>query len=126
MAPRQARPIRARLALAAGAALLAAGGLAGSASAAVSPPHVLVTLYTGSGLELDGFTPGVNLTAEVFRNGVSIGKTSGIPGPAGDLAVNPDACWQTLTPHILPGDTLVVSQGATVDSMVVKDVPIGP
>jgi len=126
MAPRQARPIRARLALAAGAALLAAGGLAGSASAAVSPPHVLVTLYTGSGLELDGFTPGVNLTAEVFRNGVSIGKTSGIPDAAGGLAVNPEACWENTTPRILPGDILQVTQGGTIDTMVVKDVPIGP
>ena len=125
MAPRQSRRIRTRLGIALGAGVLAAGGLAGSASAAVSPPHVLVALYAGSGLELAGFTPGVNLTAEVFRNGVSIGKTAGIPDSAGDLNVNPDVCWQNLTPRILPGDILQVAQGATVDTMVVKDAPVG-
>src|SRR6476646_6341934 len=100
MAPRQSRRIRTRLGIALGAAVLAAGGLAGSAPAAVSPPHVLVALYAGSGLELAGFTPGANLTAELFRNGVSIGKTAGIADSAGDLNVNPDVCWQNLTPRI--------------------------
>ena len=39
--------------------------------------------------------------------------------------MNPTACWQNFTPRILPGDTVQVTQGAVIDSMVVKDVSAG-
>src|SRR5919199_1628497 len=111
-------------ALCAAAAIAAVGPVSG-ASAAVSAPHNVTALYNTSGLELSGYPAGAQLTAQVVRNGVTIGTASGAADAAGILDVNPTACWDTWTPEILPGDTVRVSGAGVADSTVVQNVTAG-
>ncbi len=107
------------------AAAIAAVGPASGASAAVSAPHNVTALYNTSGLELSGYPAGAQLTAQVVRNGVTIGTASGAADAAGILDVNPTACWETWTPEILPGDTVRVSGAGIADTTVVQNVTAG-
>src|SRR4051794_39581399 len=114
---------RARAAM--GAALLGLLAVPAGSMAAVTPPHVVVPGYNTSSLELDGYTPGASLTAEVIRNGVTIGTTHGVTNNAGTMTVNPDVCWDTNTPEILPGDTVRVTGDGDPDTTVVQNVTAG-
>jgi hypothetical protein len=114
---------RARTAMA-GAVLGLLAVPAGS-MAAVTAPHVVVPGYNTSSLELDGYSPGASLTAEVVRNGVTIGTTHGVANNVGTMTVNPDVCWDANTPEILPGDTVRVSGDGDVDTTVVQNVTAG-
>ena len=108
-----------RTRLACRAALLLTMGIAtGSASAAVTAPHVIAVLANSSALELSGYTPGAMLIAEVVRNDVVVGSATGLvadgtPDPKldspGTFNVNPTKCWTRFTPVILPGDIVRVT-----------------
>ncbi len=108
-----------RTRLACRAALLLTMGLAtGSASAAVTAPHVIAVLANSSALELSDYTPGAMLIAEVVRKGVVVGSVTGLvadgtPDPKldvlGTFNVNPTNCWTGFTPVILPGDIVRVT-----------------
>ena len=88
-----------------------------------------------------GYVPGEDLTIDVLRNGVKIG-TANSPAqitPEGPgLEVNhgieigtprPGDCWEGITPDILPGDRVVVTDGAggtdevLVDNIVITSGP---
>lgn len=133
-----------RTRLACRAALLLTMGLAtGSASAAVTAPHVIAVLANSSALELSGYDAGVTLTAEVVRGSTTIGIVTGATDPDPDplvistLNVNPTHCWSGTTPVILPGDIVRVSypgmteadttqvKGVSVDMVEVVDVVPG-
>jgi hypothetical protein len=112
-------------ALCAATALAATGPFASSAPAAVSAPHDVTALYNTSGVELTGYTPGARLTTEIVRNGVTIGTASGVADAAGVLDINPTVCWTSVTPEILPGDTVRVSGDGPVDTTVVQNITAG-
>jgi hypothetical protein len=111
-------------ALCAAAAIAAVGPVSG-ASAAVTAPHNVTALYNTSGLELSGYPAGAQLTAQVVRNGVTIGTASGAASAGGILDVNPTACWDTWTPEILPGDTVRVTGAGVADTTVVQNITAG-
>jgi hypothetical protein len=106
----------------AAAAALCATALTVPAGAAVNGGHVIATLYKNSGLELSGYTPGATLTVEIMRSGVRVGTMTDLVDDAGNLNVNPTACWTDTTPEILPGDVVSVTGDGAVDTKVVQDV----
>jgi hypothetical protein len=125
--PRAAR--RRRGVITTAVALTAAGALASPAVAAVADPHVLAAIPDASALELSGYPPNAKLTIEALRGPVVIGTATGTTSagdgtaknPGGDLAVNPDVCWQGSSPQLLPGDTIRVT-GAGTDTMTIANV----
>jgi hypothetical protein len=127
------------------AALVAAGGLAASAVAAL-PASATITaegVREGSNItvfhNIDfvavfGYGPvGSDVTVEVLRNGVTIGTAT---GPAVDaeglpgLEVNhgPEGapvdgdCWEGHTPDIRPGDRVRVTDAGGVDEVIVDNI----
>lgn len=108
-------------------ACAAALTMAGHAHAAVAGGHGIAALASDSALELGGYAPGSALTAEVVRAGLVVSTATGTVDGAGDLNVNPDACWSDYTPAILPGDTVRVSAPGMVtpDTTVVRGVTAG-
>jgi hypothetical protein len=88
----------------------------------VNGAHVIASLYKNSGLELSGYTPGATLTVDILRNGVRVGTMTDLVDSAGNLNVNPTACWKDATPEILPGDVVSVTGDGAVDTKVVQDV----
>ena len=102
----------------------------GSASAAVTAPHVVAALANSSSLEISNYAPGAPITAEVVRNGSVVGSATGQvdassdPKANGTFNVNPTACWTGFTPIILPGDVIRVTSLGVVDETQVKDVSV--
>jgi Chitobiase/beta-hexosaminidase C-terminal domain len=127
--PRGARR-RTRGAITTAAALAVAAAFAGPAGAAVTGTHVIAALPDSSGLELSGYPHDTTLAIALIRNGVTISTGSATTDAAGDGAINGGGtdCWTGVTPDILPGDTVQVTGGGFVDSMVVQgttaDVPV--
>lgn len=84
-----------------------------------------------------GYVPGEDLTVDVFRNGVKIGTAGGPAqstpeGPGLEVnhgielgAPQPGDCWEGITPDILPGDHVVVTDAAgQTDEVLVDDIVI--
>ncbi len=119
-----------RTRLACRAALLLTMGLAtGSASAAVTATHVIAVLANSSALELSEYTPDDNISTEVVRGGTVVGIASGLVDSAGTFNVNPLHCWTSVTPVILPGDTIRVRPAdpapqTWIDETVVQNVTV--
>jgi hypothetical protein len=118
-----------------GAAALA-GGLPTPASAAVTT-GVIAALPDTSGMELTyASAPNSTLTATAIRAGVTLSTATAHTDNTGAAAVNGGGgdCWQTVTPDLLPGDTIQVtgtdSNGPFTDTMIVgaltTDRPIQP
>jgi hypothetical protein len=122
--------------------LLAILVVAGTAWASLTGPGVRegknISVFHGSDfVAAFGYALGEDLTVDVFRNGVKIGTASGPArstpeGPG--LEVNhgidigtpqPGDCWEGITPDILPGDHVVVTDAAgATDEVLVDDVVI--
>jgi Chitobiase/beta-hexosaminidase C-terminal domain len=116
----------AALRIAALVAVLALAGIAATpASATLTGPGVdagrnITVFHNIDMVILSGWPAGATVTADVIRNGVTIGTTTGptVTGPEGTvLEINhgPEGapadgdCWAGHTPDILPGDRIVVS-----------------
>lgn len=120
-------------------ALIASVALATPSWAAVNPGNNISVFHELDIVSASGHEDGDPLTIEVKRNGIVIGQTSGpaVIGPEGTgLEVNhegtgPDdgSCWSGITPDVLPGDEIVVTNNAdpnnpVIDSTIVLDVSI--
>ncbi|MDQ4086188.1 MAG: chitobiase/beta-hexosaminidase C-terminal domain-containing protein [Actinomycetota bacterium] len=118
-----------------GAALIAAGGLAASAVAAVpasatitsegvADGHNITVFHNIDFVAVTGWAEGEELTVTVHRRGVEIGRASGQAsdpeatgssglevnhGPEGPPAAGD--CWEGHTPDIRPGDVITVTGG---------------
>src|SRR3712207_2049605 len=106
----------------------------------VRPGHNVSVFHNPDFVAAFGYPVGEPLTVEVYRNDVKIGSATGpavavnegLP-LAGALEVNhgpvgapqPGDCWTGITPDILPGDHVVVtdSTGAT-DEVLVDNITI--
>jgi hypothetical protein len=136
---RRSMPTRNRAAV-----LVAAGGLAATALAALPASATVVNMEAGHNITVfhnidfvavTGWADGETLTVNVRRRGVLIGTASGdasdpeLTGASG-LEVNhgPEAapvagdCWAGHTPDIRPGDRISVTNGTLTDSVVVDRV----
>jgi hypothetical protein len=92
--------------------------------AAPAPGHLFSILQDASALELT-LDPNQDFTAELIRNGVTIGTTSGTTDPAGDSTVNGGGpCWVGSTPEILPGDIVRTTTAAGVEEMIVQGLSV--
>ena len=82
-----------------------------------------------------GYTAGDPMTVEVLRNNVVIGTASGPAqvtdegvglevnhGPEGDPL--PGDCWTGVTPDILPGDLIRITDSAGTDELLVDNITI--
>jgi len=129
----------------ASAALIASAALAipswaMPAGDGVRPGHNIGVFHNLDFVAAFGYPVGEPLTVEVYRNDVKIGSATGpavavdegLP-LAGALEVNhgpegapqPGDCWTGVTPDILPGDHVVVTDGAgATDEVLVDDINI--
>lgn len=122
--------------------LLVTLAVAGTGWASLAGPGVRegrnISVFHGSDfIAAFGYAPGEDLTVDVFRNGVKIGTAGGpaqITPEGPGLEVNhglevgapqPGDCWERVTPDILPGDHVVVTDGAgQTDEVFVDDIVI--
>lgn len=122
--------------------LLAILAVAGTAWASLAGPGVregknISVFHDSDFVAAFGYAPGEDLTVDVFRNGVKIGTAGGpaqITPEGPGLEVNhgiefgtpqPGDCWEGITPDILPGDHVVVTDGAgQTDEVLVDDIVI--
>lgn len=126
------------LAFAALAATTLAAGASPTGPGSVRPGKNVTVFHNADFIAVFGYRLGERLTVDVYRDGHRIATASGPAaltaegpglevnhGPVGAAA--PGDCWEGVTPDILPGDRVVVtdSTGAT-DSVLVDAISIDP
>jgi hypothetical protein len=100
----------------------------------VDPGQNITVFHNLDFVAVSGYGPaGTVITVDVIRAGVRIGTvtapTVDTPEGAG-LEINhgpegtpqPGDCWAGVTPNILPGDRIVVTEGADTDEVTVDDI----
>jgi len=103
---------------------VATAGLMIPADAAVRAGHTVFVLKNDSIVEAEGLTPGANVTVRVLRDGVEVGSAVAEANLEGIIAINHDSCWSNFTPTILPGDQVVVNDGAGQDTVRVANISV--
>ena len=123
-------------------AMLVGAGLAASpvpATASLTGPGVdtgqnITVFHNLDFVAIFGYGPvGTVVTVDVVRNGVPIGTVTAptVDTPDGPgLEINhgpaglpqPGDCWEGVTPNILPGDRIVVTEGADTDEVTVDNI----
>jgi Chitobiase/beta-hexosaminidase C-terminal domain len=104
--------------------VVATAGLMMPADAAVADPHTVFVLKDDSIVEVEGLSPGEDITVEVERNGVVVGSIEGQADFGGAFIINHDVCWDGFTPQILAGDVVEVTTNAGVDTVPVTDIEV--
>jgi hypothetical protein len=127
---RRAKPV----AGAAITAMLVAIGLplaATSASAVVSPPHLISVFPARDFVMAEGYTPGSAHTVNVLRGGFVAGTSQAVANAAGIIEINhpavaPDTtnCWNVVTPDIRPADVIQVLTGTIADETTAAGITV--
>ncbi|WP_374969514.1 fibronectin type III domain-containing protein [Terrabacter sp. BE26] len=113
-------------------------GAAAAATVVNSPPangHSIIVFPQRDFIHVDGYAAGDVLTFEDFRNGVVIGTSTGViptddpttPGFDGMVDLNHlgAPCWSAVTPDILPGDVIrVTDQRGVADETPTANVTV--
>ena len=115
--------------------VVAAPSVASPGPAGIAAGHNITVFHNIDFVAVFGYVIGVPITVDVFRGPVpvKIGTATGpaVGGPdGGALEVNhgpllaPELgdCWTGSTPDIRPGDLIRVTQGTTVDEVIVDDI----
>src|SRR5690349_1219610 len=117
---------------------LSPAGAAAAATVVNSPPangHSIIVFPERDFIHADGYAANDVLTFDVVRNGVVIGTSTGVipkddpATPAFDGMVDLNhlgaPCWSTVTPDILPGDVVrVTDQNGVADETPTANVTV--